>query len=247
VQSKADEMNVYRSVQERWRRVPERYRIRLAAAPLVRRSMSWLRNRYASHDELYNAPYFSGVDKHAMQSAGAIAESIVADFAPARVADVGCGTGALLAELQSKGLDVRGLEYSEAALDYCRSRGLNVQRVDLEGPVSMDVIGRCEVAVSQEVAEHLPARVAGQLVELLCQAERAVVFSAAGPGQGGSDHVNEQPPEYWVTRFEQNGFVCDYERTERWRTTWAERGVRWWYYQNLLVFVRAEPTLSPRP
>jgi len=74
-----------------------------------------------------------------------------------------------------------------------------------------------------------------------------VVFSAARPGQGGSDHVNEQPPEYWITRFEQNGFVCDHERTERWRAAWAKRGVRWWYCQNLLVFVRAEPTLRSRP
>jgi SAM-dependent methyltransferase len=234
-------MKLYRSVQRGWRLLPEHHRIHLAATPLVKRSMSWIRDRYASHDEVYNAPYFAGVDKHAMQSAGTIAASIVEDFAPARVADVGCGTGALLAELEARGVDVRGLEYSEAALDYCRVRGLNVLRVDLEAPVSMDVIGPCDVAVSQEVAEHLPARVAGQLVELLCQAERGVVFSAAQPGQGGSDHVNEQPPAYWISRFEQHGFVCDNERTERWRKAWIERGVRWWYCQNLLVFVRARP------
>jgi SAM-dependent methyltransferase len=231
-------MHLYRSVQRGWRRVPEHYRSRLAAAPLVKRSMSWITGRYGTHDEVYNAPYFSGVDKHALQSAATIADSIVVDFAPARVVDVGCGTGALLAELQSRGVDVRGFEYAHAALDYCRARGLNVQRVDLEGPVGMDVIGRCDVAVSQEVAEHLPARVAGQLVELVCQAERAVVFSGARPGQGGSDHVNEQPPEYWIAMFEQHGFVYDRERTERWRAAWMEGEVTWWYCQNLLVFVR---------
>jgi SAM-dependent methyltransferase len=231
-------MNVYRSVQRGWRRVPESYRSRLAAAPLVKRGMYWIRRRYATHDELYDAPYFSGVDKHAVQSAAAIADSIVGDFAPARVVDVGCGTGALLAELQSRGVDASGLEYAQAALDYCHARGLSVRRVDLEGPVGLDVIGRCDVTVSQEVAEHLPARVAGQLVELLCQAGHAVVFGAARPGQGGSDHVNEQPPEYWIRRFEQHGFVCDDERTERWRAAWTERGARWWYCQNLLVFVR---------
>ena len=175
--------------------MPERYRSRVAAAPLVKRGMRWIRSRYGSHDELYDARYFSGVDKHAQQSARAMAESIVADFAPARVVDVGCGTGALLAELQSLGVEVRGLEYAEAALACCRGRGVNVTRVDLEGIVGTDVIGRCDVAVSQEVAEHLPGRVAGQLVALLCQAERAVVFGAARPGQGGTDHVNEQPLE----------------------------------------------------
>jgi SAM-dependent methyltransferase len=202
--------------------------------------MHWIRSRYGSHDELYDAPYFAGVDKHAQRSARAMAQSIVADFAPARVVDVGCGTGALLAELQSLGVEVGGLEYAEAALDCCRGRGVNVTRVDLEGVVGTDVIGRCDVAVSQEVAEHLPGRVAGQLVELLCRAERAVVFGAARPGQGGTDHVNEQPLEYWTARFEQNGFACDEERTARWRQSWIERDVSWYYCQNLLVFVRVD-------
>jgi SAM-dependent methyltransferase len=232
-------MHLYRSVQRGWRRVPEHYRSSLAAAPLVKRTISWIRVRFGSHDEVYDAPYFSGVDKQARQSAAAIADSIVVDFAPARVVDVGCGTGALLAELRSRGVEVRGVEYAQAALDYCRARGLNVQRVDLEGPVGLDVTGGCDVAVSQEVAEHLPARVAGQLVDLLCQAERAVVFSGARPGQGGSDHVNEQPPEYWIAMFEQRGFACDRERTERWRAAWIEGEVTWWYSQNLLVFVRS--------
>jgi hypothetical protein len=89
-----------------------------------------------------------------------------------------------------------------------------------------------------EVAEHLPASVAGSFVALLCRAAHAVVFTAAVPGQGGSDHVNEQPREYWIARFDARGFAYDGDRTERWREQWRGAGVCRWYHENLMIFIR---------
>lgn len=228
----------YRWAQRGWRLIPEPCRVGLLSATSLKQLNSRLRGRYGTHDEIYDARYFAAVDRLAAASAAAIAAAIVDDFAPARVLDVGCGTGALLARLRDAGIEVQGVEYAQAALAVCRQRGLNVRRVDLEQPDASQGIGDCDVAVSMEVAEHLPAAVADAFVALLCRAARAVVFTAAVPGQGGSDHVNEQPREYWMAKFEARGLAYDAARTERWRQQWRQRDVCRWYHENLMIFTR---------
>jgi SAM-dependent methyltransferase len=230
---------IYGYLQTGWRYLPEGYRSSLAGAPLLKSGIRWMRGAYGPHDELYDAAYYARADRHALRSAPAIAASIVEDLSPRRVIDVGCGTGALLAALQSRGVTAHGIEYSQAALDCCGRRGLTVRQLDLEQPGAPDLGGLYDVAVSMEVAEHLPARAADRLVDLLCAADRAVVFTAARPGQGGSDHVNEQPQEYWIEKFHRRGHRHDVVRSLRWQRDWKAAGVTWWYSQNLMVFIKA--------
>jgi hypothetical protein len=52
-----------------------------------------------------------------------------------------------------------------------------------------------DLALSLELAEHLPPECAGVLVDSLARLAPAVVFSAAVPFQGGVGHVNERWPE----------------------------------------------------
>ncbi len=33
-----------------------------------------------------------------------------------------------------------------------------------------------------------------------------IFWSAARPGQGGFNHVNEQEPEYWIEKFARHGY-----------------------------------------
>jgi hypothetical protein len=54
-----------------------------------------------------------------------------AEVTSRRVIDVGCGTGALLEVLKDYGCTCLGLEYSEAGLKMCRSRGLDVRKFDI--------------------------------------------------------------------------------------------------------------------
>lgn len=209
----------------------------------VRRSafVNWLRPRLLSHDWIYDADYYKQtIEGPAVRSSGTIAHSIVTEFQAKRVIDVGCGTGALLEALRSRGCEVCGLEYSAVALEYCRSRQLDVEKFDLEHD-SVDGRGPFDVAVSMEVAEHLPQSVADRYVSLLTRLSRVIVFTAATPGQGGADHVNEQPPEYWIGKFRQQGFEYAEALTHRWRAGWKAAGdVEAWYHQNLLVFVGSE-------
>jgi hypothetical protein len=94
---------------------------------------------------------------------------------------------------------------------------------------------RFDLAISLEVAEHLPRRSASGFVRSLCQLAPIVLFSAAVPGQGGEHHVNEQWPEYWRQAFANHHFVMfDPFRP----LLWHDERVAFYYRQNLFLFIR---------
>lgn len=196
-----------------------------------------IKARLLGHDWIYNSDYYDMIFEGPVdRSARRIADSIINDFMPTSVIDVGCGTGILLEELRHRGCEVFGLEYAEAALRYCRTRRLHVTKFNLENNV-FDDVHTFDVAISMEVAEHLPDKAANHYVDLLTRLSRVVVFTAASPGQGGANHVNEQPPSYWIAKFQQSNFKYDEELSQRWRESWKAAGdVQSWYHKNLLIF-----------
>jgi SAM-dependent methyltransferase len=233
-------MSVYGTLRKVWRRSPAFVQHRLNDSETVRRAKRWLRDSMAKHDDLYDPEYYEMVDSAALSSVGPIADSIVGEFAPTTVLDVGCGTGALLAALRERGVRGTGLEYSRAGLAHCRARGLDVRQFDLETGHTPPIAARYDVVVSTEVAEHLPERLADPLVELIARHAPTIVFTAAPPGQGGLDHVNEQPHEYWISKFGQHGFRYDELASLRWRAEWKARRIAWFYPPNLMLFRRSE-------
>jgi SAM-dependent methyltransferase len=200
-------------------------------------TVSKLKAKWLPYDAVYNTAYFrNDVDGPATKSAATIAASIVRDLPSRRIVDVGCGTGALLMQLRDSGCDVLGLEYAAAARAICDARGLTVQRFDIARD-DFPFESKFDVAVSMEVAEHLPAAIACRYVNLLTRLGRAVVFSAARPGQGGTDHINEQPHDYWTDLFAQGGFALNEAITQRWREEWRQSSeVQSWYYDNVMLF-----------
>lgn len=191
----------------------------------------------SSHNDVYTRQYFQkSIEPTAAKAAPLIAESIKKHFAPNRVVDVGCGTGALLASLTELGCSCLGLEYADAGLNMCRARGLNVQKFDIRFD-SLDLpLEEFDVAISLEVAEHLPEKYVDRYVDLLTKLSHNIVFTAAIPGQGGTDHVNEQPHDYWIQQFSKRGFVLDRPISEKWEATWRDAEIAYWYYQNIMVF-----------
>src|SRR5688572_7786920 len=117
-----------------------------------------------------------------------------------RVIDVGCGIGTWLRVCLEHGVsDIKGLDG-----DYVDGSALEIpegtfQATDLNGPVQPDA--QWDLAMSLEVGEHLRPESAPGLVHLLTGLAPVVLFSAAIPGQGGVDHVNEQWPHYWAALF----------------------------------------------
>jgi SAM-dependent methyltransferase len=209
---------------------------------IMRRAQTFAQSYLLPHNWVYDADYFHRmIEMPARRSSPVMAASIVRDLHPQRVIDVGCGTGALLEALRAQGCQVSGLEHSQAALEYCRSRGLDVREFDLEqDSFAAGDQKNWDVVVSMEVAEHLPQAVDERYLELLTSLGPVIVFTAATPGQGGHDHINEQPHEYWLEKFERRGFRRNAPLSDSWRNEWQASGqVQDWYCRNIMVLERA--------
>jgi hypothetical protein len=159
--------------------------------------------------------------------------------APRSVVDVGCGSGAWLSVFETAGVqDLVGLEVSPVDPEIADVSPYVIQACDLSEQfyLSRDF----DLALSLEVAEYLPEKLAASFIESLTRLAPLILFSAAVPGQMGVGHVNEQWPTYWCRHFSRFGFkVCDCLRDH----LWLDRRVEWWYRQNLLLFVRAHADL----
>ena len=193
--------------------------------------------RTGEHNEIYDAAYYAKFVEPTMQmSASAMADSICREFMPGTAIDVGCGTGVLMAVLRERGVKVQGFEYSDAALDICRDRGLTTTKLDIEHDPFPDL--QADVVISTEVAEHLPKSCADRFVSLLSSLSSTVVLTAAVPGAGpsGTDHVNEQPNEYWISKFEARSYRFDDHLAQTWRSEWSRKGVAACFASSVMVF-----------
>lgn len=63
------------------------------------------------------------------------------------------------------------------------------------------------LVVSLEVAEHIEKKYAKSFIETLIRLGDTILFSAARVGQGGVNHVNCQPFEYWEKIFNSFNFI----------------------------------------
>jgi SAM-dependent methyltransferase len=154
---------------------------------------------------------------------------------PTSVVDLGCGTGAWLETFlhagigESEVIGVEGPWLDPAVLRFPRGR-LRVH--DLRRPLILE--RSFDLALSLEVAEHLPPEAAAVLVQALTSCAPVVVFSAAAPYQGGTGHLNEQWPQYWAELFGRHDFVAIDAIRPR---IWLNSAIAWYYRQNMAVFV----------
>jgi SAM-dependent methyltransferase len=198
--------------------------------------------------EHYSPEYFSSIRDQSRASAAIVAPLVLDHLRPRSVVDVGCGTGAWASAFKTAGVpDVLGIDG-----EYCQHAKLEISPQEFMAADLTQFIElprRYDLAVCLEVAEHLEARYADQLVESLTRMAPSVLFSAAIPYQGGEHHVNEQWPSYWISLFSARG----YEATDILRPRlWSNRSVAWWYAQNMFLFVDRDvltdsPRLSPPP
>ena len=183
----------------------------------------------------YDSGFYDTIRTGTQRSAKSLVPILIAelDLRPgSKVIDVGCGEGWWAETFADHGLEVLGVDGG-----YVESSPLGDRFIphDLRGPLPSHLHGRFDVAVSLEVAEHLPPARATGFVDDLVALAPIVVFSAAIPGQGGTGHINEQWPAYWSALFEGHGYaVSGALRFAIWDSTSIEN----WYRQNLLIAAR---------
>lgn len=71
----------------------------------------------------------------------------------AHILDIGCGTGGIMAALKTAGYEVEGIDPSDAALNYCRDKGLAVHKATTENTEQPD--NSYGAVIALDVLEHL--------------------------------------------------------------------------------------------
>jgi SAM-dependent methyltransferase len=182
----------------------------------------------------YNADFYAAREAGSASSAGAIVPLLIDTLRPSTVMDVGCGSGEWLAQFARSGVhDLVGVDgpWAKPA-----EEGLyRFVAADLSQPFRISET--FDLAISLEVAEHLPQSSASAFIGGLTALAPVIVFSAAIPHQGGTQHVNEQWPEYWAQLFGHHDFVpVDFVRP----LVWSIGSIDWWYAQNTLLYVQEQ-------
>ncbi len=174
---------------------------------------------------------------HNTRAAEIVVPIILKHFSANSVLDIGCGTGTWLKIFKDKHevSDIVGLDG-----DYLNKEQLVIDTsffIETDLRKAFDLKRSFDLAICLEVAEHIPKDSAETLIGSICKHAEIVIFSAAIPGQGGQNHINEQWPKYWEEKFNSFGYKkFDTIRSE----IWENEQVDLWYRQNIFVYSKLD-------
>ncbi len=181
----------------------------------------------------YTPTFYQYINQGAIQSAEGILPVIARHYNVKSVVDFGCGQGAWMCVWKQLGVgDILGLDGQYVIKDALLISPEEFKPCDLSQPIDL---GRSfDLVQSLEVAEHLPEESADTFVDNLVRHGKVILFSAAVRGQGGENHLNEQPYEYWRDKFLKRGFVLlDAIRP----VVKGNQRIEPWYRYNTLLYV----------
>lgn len=156
---------------------------------------------------VYSADFYDYIARGSRESAKIVVPIVQANIELDSVADIGAGQGTWLAAWIEAGItDVRGVDGDYVDTTRLKIPATSFTSHDLATPLRLE--RRFDMVQSLEVAEHLPETRAETFIDTLVAHGDVVLFSAAVRHQGGENHVNEQPPEYWRRKFAARGYAC---------------------------------------
>lgn len=190
---------------------------------------------------IYKSKFYARRALRIARSAEALVPTLAGLFEPGSVVDVGCGDGTWLRAFASRGSEVVGLDGPWVPRGQLQIDEKDFVPVDLgKAPLPYAVTlprDRYDLLISLEMLEHVDADRADALVDLICSLSDRLIISAAAPDQGGTHHVNEQWPAYWVGKFRERGYEpIDFLRY----AIWNDDRIAPWYRQNVIGYFRGE-------
>jgi len=189
-------------------------------------------------NEEYESEYYAKRREDPWRSdAQNVASALESVFDPDSIIDFGCAIGAYLEPFHDDGVEIHGVDAVEHAFEYAVVPTHNLELHDLTEPYEPK--SEYDLVISIEVAEHLPENAAETFVDTLTKAGDTVVMTAAPPGQGGTNHLNEQPPSYWIKKFESRWFEFDRDTVEQLRQRINIEKMTW-IEENVFVFRRGQ-------
>jgi hypothetical protein len=186
----------------------------------------------------YSLDFYSDQRAGSQKSANVVLPLVMNLIKPKSIADIGCGVGTWLAtaallnsEAVLLGFEGEWLQNVPRVLDDLVIKFCNLEQKIIP-PDGMPA--KYDLAMCLEVAEHLSKERGPTLVNDICALSDVVLFGAAIPGQGGTEHTNEQWQGYWAALFAANGYkTYDVVRP----AVWDNSEVKPWYRQNALLYV----------
>lgn len=189
---------------------------------------------------LYTDQFYNSHKDLTRTSANRYASMLLEHFQPRSVVDVGCGRGIWLSVFGEQGAQrLVGFDGSWNQPGDIVDPKIEYHAVNLTQPVQLNE--KFDLAISVEVAEHLPKSADFGFVESLTGLADVVIFSAAFVQQGGVGHVNETYHSEWAQLFSAWGYdVYDIFRAQ----VWEDDSVAWWYQQNTFLYVNQQHSLT---
>mgnify|MGYP000853301133 CR=1 FL=1 len=176
---------------------------------------------------------FYGDSNTRLESASEILNFVFDISKPNSILDVGCGRGAWLRVAKELGAEtvygIDGKWNDGKNIDKC----IVYKSLDLNKNFILE--SKFDLSICLEVAEHLEANSANNLISSLVKTSDIIIFSAAFKYQGGVNHINENLHSYWANLFLKYNFVpFDIIRP----AIWSNDKVSYWYRQNTFLYLK---------
>lgn len=185
------------------------------------------------NSEHYDNNFYEMQQNGSYKSAKVIVPILNNLFKPNNVIDVGSGLGTWSKVFIDLGInDVLAIDGDYVDLNklFIPKDKFLTSDLNAELPINR----KFDLAISLEVAEHLPVSSAENFIKTLTSLSNVIYFSAAIPFQGGTNHQNEQWQSYWAEKFKQNNYSAfDIIRNK----VWDNEEVMPCYAQNGIVYI----------
>ncbi|MDR3063776.1 MAG: class I SAM-dependent methyltransferase [Methanobrevibacter sp.] len=181
----------------------------------------------------YSKTFYESQSIESVKNAENILPLVIDIINPKSVLDVGCGVGAWLSVFKKLGIEnIKGIDGEWVLEDQLLIHKDEFIRDNLENP--SEIKKEYDLVVSLEVAEHLSQEHGQNFIKFLTSCSKVVLFSAAIPNQGGTNHINENWPSYWINIFKK----CDFVPVDCIRNNiWQNENIAPVYKQNIFLFV----------
>jgi SAM-dependent methyltransferase len=146
------------------------------------------------------------------------------------VLDIGCGEGYLLDEFKKAGKKISGADIKQEEWSLLPQLKPFVKITNINIPF---FISYNDLVICLEVAEHsdTPMRIINNVIR---NAGKYVLFSAAQIRQPGINHINCNPYVIWLVNFLRRNFSFEIEKTLEIITT-VRFDTCWWLLNNIMV------------
>jgi len=176
---------------------------------------------------------YESIDTSEKPMANSISHWIKNVVNPNKVIDVGCGPGTYVYSINDRGLNAVGYDLDK------RVKG----KPFLENKSIFDIEDSADMVMCIEVAEHIQPEFSQNIVDKLyniLEKDAILLFTAACVGQGGTDHINNRPKEYWEHKFKEKGLIRCHTLEAQLEEYVKSNMYMGWFTANQMIFYKID-------